>query len=259
MSERDKKQYQAALDSADLFGRDQYVSNGYGEHFHRAVELYGVVKGKVTVKIAGEEQTLTDGQMAIANCMELHGYSIEGRAEVFYLHIGGRYLSTFYSLYKRSLLPRFLMDVEKNIVIQRILAPLVEKKEVPELERHGVTNCLLSAILSAYGLREGKGDPKSHDLIEQVIEFVYEHYREPITLKRLSEVFCIESKTLSKKLSQCLGVDLRVFVNDIRAQKALSMREDPAYRDLPLKEIGRLCGFSSVDTFYRAYKRNDLR
>ncbi len=257
MKKTNDAQYELEKDDSGRLVGFRSISTGFTTHFHRNVEIYGVVKGRVRVKIAGEEKILTDGQMAIVNGMELHDYAAFNEAEIFCLHIGSQYLSTYYALYQRSFLPRWLLNVEKNKKItQRIFETLASAREYAPLKKHGAVTCLLSEIIEEYGVRAEKQDAKSYDLVENVIAFIRERYAEEITLKRLAAEFCIEEKTLSKKLSRCIGVDLRVFVNDVRAQAAIRMRQQPSSQGLSLKEIGKLCGFKNQDTFYRVYNRN---
>ena len=45
-------------DFATSFMGQEYVSTGYTSHFHRNLEMYGVVDGSVTINIAGERKNL---------------------------------------------------------------------------------------------------------------------------------------------------------------------------------------------------------
>lgn len=244
-------------DFATRFFAVQYNSKGYESHFHRNLEIYGVFNGEVTVTIAGERHTLSNGQMAIINCMEVHEYDMNEEAEIFYFNIGTTYLSTFISQYKNSLLPHWLLDVEYNKKLYAQISSLFDiSDKVLEIRKYGIVNNLFADIIERYGVVDGGYDGKSHEFIEQVIQYIYDHYAEDITLVSLANKFCIDSKLLSKKLSSCIGVDLRMFVNDIRLRKALQMKEDPAMRDVPIKEIIRLCGFKRIGTFYETLKRS---
>ena len=80
-------QYEVERDFATRFVAEQYITNGYGSHFHRNLEIYGVVDGEVLVSIAGDKRVLTNGQIAVVNCMEVHEYSVSKEAEIFYFHI----------------------------------------------------------------------------------------------------------------------------------------------------------------------------
>ena len=61
---------------------------------------------------------------------------------------------------------------------------------------------------------------------------------------------------LSRKISAYISEDLRAFINDVRIQKVMQMRNDDKYKHLSLLEIASRCGFNSIATFYRAYHRN---
>ena len=77
-----------------------------------------------------------------------------------------------------------------------------------------------------------------------------------LSLEILADKFGYAPQVLSRKISACIDVDLRVFINDVRAQKVMMMRNDERYKDLSLMEIASRCGFNSVATFYRSYNRN---
>ena len=257
MHKNDEIQFEIERDFATRFVAEQYRSKGYGLHFHRNVEIYGVVDGEVIVSIAGEKHLLTKGQIGIANSLEAHEYTMRKQAEIFYFHIGTKYLSVFISQYKHGLLPHWLFDVEYNKKLYTQINGLLNTKEqYSELKKFGIATSLFADIVDHYGVISGGYDNKSHEFIERVIQYIYEHYAEEITLNKLSEIFCIEPKFLSSKLSRYIGTDLRMFVSDIRLEKALQMMSDPEMCDKPRKEIALLCGFKSERTFYDAYKRN---
>lgn len=245
-------------DVASRFYAEQYVSNGYYMHFHRNIEIYGVVHGKVSVTIAGRQATLTDGQIAIISGMENHSYEIDGSAEVFFFHIGTSYCSKLYSLYPNKRLPYFLMDAEYNQrLYDQILTVMNNAAAIPELKRFGIACELFSDIIEYYGVVDQVGNTGTeNDVVTEVVQYIYEHYNEKITLESLSKVFYISPKALSKKIRKRLNVDLRLFINDIRVQRAVQMREDPAYKSKSLNEIAMLCGFTNMVTFYRSYERN---
>lgn len=260
MKIENEAQFEIDRDFATQFISEQYRSGGYGLHFHRNVEIYGVVDGEVVVTIAGETQTLTDGQMAVVNCMEAHKYFIQDTAEIFYFHIGTMYYSIFTSLYKGNLLPRWLLDTEYNKIlykqVKEIGSLVKTNTKLPELKKYGMGCNFLSDIVSRYGLSQGGYDGKLHEFIEQVIQYIYDNYAEDITLESLANTFSVDPKSLSKKLSRCLGMDLRMFVNDVRAQKAIQLMNAPEMRGRPKKEVAKLCGFKTLETFYRVCERN---
>jgi len=258
MVTKEDRKNEIERDQASRFSAEQYVSNGYYLHFHRNLEIYGVVNGTVLVSIAGRQAALTSGQIAIIDGLENHSYEIDGEAEVFYFHIGTRYISKLYSLYPNKRLPYFLMDVEYNQKLYAQIQPYLNSTQtIPELKRFGIACQLFSDIIEHYGVTEKTGNIGSeHDIVTDIVQYIYEHYSEHITLESLSKAFYISPKALSKKIRKRLNVDLRLFINDIRVQKAIQMRDDPQYKGKSLNEIATLCGFTNMGTFYRSYERN---
>ena len=257
MVNKEERRNEIQRDEANRFSAEQYVSSGYYLHFHRNIEIYGVVKGKVSVTIAGQQASLTDGQIAIIDGLENHSYEIDGEAEVFFFHIGTRYSSKLYSLYPNKRLPYWLLDVEYNEQLYRQIQPLFDQeKNIPELKRFGIACQLFSDIIEHYGMTEKSGNVGNNDIVTEVVQYIYEHYSEHITLETLSKAFYISPKALSKKIRKRLNVDLRVFINDIRVQRAIQMRDDPQNKGKSLNEIATACGFTNMGTFYRSYERN---
>lgn len=246
-------------DDTSLFVTKQYVSNGHPLHFHKCLEIYGVLKGKAVVKIAGESKVLTDGQMAIIDRLENHSYEMTEEAEIICFHIGIRYLSNFVAVYPDKRLPYWLLDAEYNKVLLEYIRSVmgITEEPIPELKRMGITCQLFSDIIEHYGLIERSANiEKDDELITSIIQYIYDHYSDNITLETLSKVFYISPKALSKKIGKHLNVDLRVFVNDIRIQKAVKMLDEPENQNKSLDEIALECGFNNMGTFYRSYERN---
>ncbi|MCM1532803.1 MAG: AraC family transcriptional regulator [Ruminococcus flavefaciens] len=254
-------QFEMDGDMPDILVAHKYRESNVGLHFHRNLEIYGVVEGEVLVTIAGDTKLLSSGQMAVVNCMESHEYKMFDDAEIFFIHIGTDFLSLFSSLYKNKLLPRWLPDTEYNKILYSQIEPLCvpwfePAKEIPVIKKHSISSNIIADIIAKYGLSNGGYDSKSRDLIEQVIQYIYDHYNEDITLTSLASKFYIEPKVLSKKLSRCIGVNLRMFINDIRVQRAMQMLAEPDMEGKTKKEIAQMCGFKNMETFYRVYNRN---
>lgn len=249
-------------DSPTCFVAKHYVTNGYNFHRHRNTEIYGVIRGEILVTINEETRCLRSGEMVVINGLEGHSFKVDTEAEVFCFLIGIKYRRIFDSIYGNKRLPHFLTDTQYNKKIYDSICPLFRgEEELTELKKNGLTCLILSEIVEHYGLADGEYNSKGYDLIEDLIQYIYEHYSEKMTLTSLAEHFCVTPKYLSKRISQYIGVDIRKFINDIRIQKAMQMRYDPEYRNHSLQEIGSLCGFQSMETFYKVWRRNygDLR
>lgn len=244
-------------DATTSFMMEKSIAKGEFLHAHSEIEIYGVLKGKALVSIAGEKMLLTEGEFAIVNQLENHCYEVEEGTETLVINIGMKYLRYFFSLYPNKKLPRWLNDVVFNKTLSKYIENifLESKDDISELRKVGNVCQFLSCIIEHYGLMDEKME-SDRDLITEVVDYIYEHYNEDITLENLANKFHMSSSGLSKKLGSRIGMDLRMFVNDIRVQKVVQMLDDPNNKDKTISEIAFLCGFSSMSTFYRCYERN---
>ena len=253
--------YESKLDYPSRFNGQSWDKDpGFGLHFHRNIEIYGVTHGSVLASVAGEKKLLTDGQIAVSDCMEGHSFTVTdgGTAETWYFHLGTNYLGTFRSVYKNSKLPRFLLDSDynTNVIYERIKTFLNRTDMPQELRCYGISCELIADIVERYGVESKVMNENDQSLLEEIIQYIFDHSNEDLTLENLSKIFYLTPKQLSKKLHESLGIDLREFINNIRVQKVDRMLSDPANKGLSIKEIASLCGFKYIETYYKVRKRN---
>lgn len=244
---------------ADCFLAEPLTRKDRELHFHKCLEIYNVVKGKAFVRVSGDNRLLTQGQMVIVNPFENHCCEIVGEAKVWVVRIGTDYLSRFSSAYPDKKLPRWLTDIQINSAIYAFIEEnfVQAQGRKPELQKTEIVCQLLSIVIEGYGLVEQRViSERDQLLIAEMVQYIYDHCSETVTLEVLSKRFYLSPTILSKKLRKQICVDFRVFVNDIRIHKVVQMMEAPENRDKRIEDIAFLCGFSSMSTFYRCYKRN---
>ena len=253
-------------DLPDAFKADEYETTSYYSHFHALVELYGPVNGEVVCSVGSQTIILKPGQYIAVNPLIIHSYTVEKPVKIRYMHIGNKFLCDFEELYKGKKLAVFLDDVQYNKRITKVIKRVItDGAQMNELEKHGVSDLLLSDIIKRYGFSKQSSEKISEqskniryksDLLMEIMHYIYDHYNEQVTLQTLSEKFGISPVVLSRIFSTQVGVDLRILLGNIRVQVYYNMRRDPKYKDLSNISLAYKCGFSSPQTFLRAYNRN---
>jgi YesN/AraC family two-component response regulator len=227
-------------------------------HFHSYLEIYCVVKGNAFVAVCGDNRLLTQGQMVIVSPFENHSCEAVREAEIIVVRVAKEYLGQFTALYPDKKLPRWLTNAETNRgIYEYIQKNFSQVSEEDLLQKTGIVCQLISMITKDYALVEQK-ETSARDqlLIAEIVQYIYDHCNEKLTLEVLSKQFYLSPTFLSKKLRKQICVDLRAFVNDIRVCKAVRMMDAPEGRSRKIEDIAFACGFSSMSTFYRCYKRN---
>ena len=87
----------------------------------------------------------------------------------------------------------------------------------------------------------------------RVIEYLYSHYKEPITMPFLAKKFLCTQNELSQGFRQTFGTSPRAFLNRLRAEEVCSCLQ--ANAQMTLEELADASGFQSVQTLLRVFKK----
>ena len=86
-----------------------------------------------------------------------------------------------------------------------------------------------------------------------VVSYINEHFREPITLEKLSELFFVSKNTLCRNFRRVMKCSVMEYLSVVRfnlAKRLLSETEKS------MSEIAELCGYSSANYFSLIFKRS---
>jgi AraC-like DNA-binding protein len=219
-------------------------------------QIFAVTKGECVFSIKDDTYVLTEGDLFFCPSFSLYSFTIKDVGEVYRFKFSQRYMQDFLECYKDKTIPSLLNNKKENLQTISYLKT-VYAHSLTEFQKITATNVVLSFIVSSYGTIDGNGVVETQ--ISDIINYIYKNYDKDISLDTLAKEFCISKMVLSRKISKYVGVDLRVFVSDIRVRAYIKMRADKRYANLSALELAYKCGFKSYETFYRAYKRfNDL-
>lgn len=251
-------QIETLRDRPDYFHIEKYISSGYYAHFHRNVEILCIFSGSARVMIDEEEFALSAGDAVFVRSFQIHSYKCENGTEVGFALIGSSYMRTFYKLFPDLFPPVVLNDKEKNkALFDYISAFAIRKTDFTPLERYAYADILLHLIVSAYGVSSHPKpvDKKGYFVLPQVIQYIYENYDQPLTLSSIAEHFNYAPSSLSRLFSQYIKIDIRNFINGVRIQNVLALKDLPKNEKKSIIELAFECGFNSSSSFYRAYSK----
>lgn len=79
--------------------------------------------------------------------------------------------------------------------------------------------------------------------IGDLLNFLYSHLQEKITLDRLNKIFFVSQSTISKRLKETLGYTFQELITSMRIYKAMDLL---TYTDFSLQEIAKLVGMNDA-------------
>lgn len=151
------------------------------------------------------------------------------------------------------------IDFEQSVTISELLK---RGAKVSLAETEEKQSLILAFVHTALYLIESavKYDSVNSELIDkkrrdntmlEVVSFINENYKEPLTLKEISDNFYISKNTLSSKFRatmQCSVMEYLSFVRINRAKELLSTT------NMDMEKISEECGYSSANYFSLIFK-----
>ena len=149
---------------------------------------------------------------------------------------------------ERPVAERLFLNLYREFGHKQIGYRLMGKAICMQLLTHAIR---LSASKSIAEEKKGTLHQSSGQIVNKVIEYIYLHYSEELSNKRLGEMVGVSPNYLSKLFQKHIGVTLHSFLIQYRLEKA---RDLLLSAECNISEVSLRCGFSSITTFSKSFK-----
>jgi YesN/AraC family two-component response regulator len=112
--------------------------------------------------------------------------------------------------------------------------------------------CRIAEAVSAHIMATRGSHNKT---VRLVLDHIDAHFDKPLSLTTISATFGINSSYISTLMKQELGYGFIEHVNQLRIKKALELLENP---NLAIKTVSEMCGYDTVHSFIRNFKKLHL-
>lgn len=222
-------------------------------HVHDAVEIVCVTNGSLTMTVDGQKLTLEPGDISIAFPLVPHSYDmmtpdLHGLSAIFVpdtIHEFSERLRTMQP--ESPFLPPQQQCPELRGIIHRMLE--ISFQHDTHLQQ-GFLHLFLSYLFSSITLTP-RNRQVEHGLGCQALQYIFEHFTEPLTLESTARVLGISPIHLSHLFSQQLNINFRQYINTLRVGHACTLLSNPSFS---ISQIAFLCGYGNQRTFHRAFE-----
>lgn len=112
----------------------------------------------------------------------------------------------------------------------------------------------LNKLISLSPIKDAVCIGKSSSYIQDVLQFISEHYFEQIDANMIAYKFLISRSKLDRDFKQFTGVTIHSFIDMCRFNNAkLLIKKRP---DMTISDIASACGFSNDTYFFPFFKKN---
>ena len=248
--------------------RDAYL-NEVALHHHDFYEIYYFLNGNVNYIIEGRNYRLSPGDLLLISPLELHQPLIQAEKhpyERIVLWIDKAFIEQYsadacsltrcfdVSAPDHSNVLRLTAQQRQRIadLLERLLAESSTANYGSELMMNGLLVEFLVEVnrISASGTAQPDPESRSAPLVAEVLDYINEHYHEPLTLDSLAARFFVSKYHLLHEFNRHVGTSVYRYIIQRRLIIARQMLAD----GLAPTDVYQQCGFGDYANFYRAFK-----
>lgn len=216
-----------------------------------------VLSGSGTLMYAGKTYPLEKGSCFFIDCMTpyYHQSNAEDPWELIWVHFQGATTPEYYRFFSGFSAPCFFPSAFGELH-EKFISLLDVNKE-SNLSAEIASSRLIMDILSILlqEITKPKETAAPHKInLEQVRNYLDEHYTEKFSLDELAEEFFISKFHLSREFKNRYGITLNHYVIGKRITLAKKLLRFSTYT---LEEIAGECGFYDASYFNKQFKKSE--
>ena len=232
-------------------------------HWHRAVEIIYMQEGSLDVTVESESFTIQKEDCIVINGNVLHSTKCTSPNTAILLQIPLDFMEKYIpDLGQLIFLFDFRIKDQRQQTKQAMLKTILEQLQIindvrPDgylLRFNSLIFELLFQLYHNFAVKilqnNTSQEKKDMDRLEPVLDYISEHYREPISLNEIAEVACLQAGYFCRFFRKKMGITFLEYQNEYR----LSF----IYRDLittrdPVHVILERHGFTNYKLFRRIF------
>lgn len=264
----DPRQEMGRADFELQYKKDTYLKD-VELHHHDFYEIYLLISGDVTYTIESRQYHVLPGDLLLISPRELHQICIRPEMstyERYVLWVDPQLLSrysTALSDLTRNLDPvghnrgnMLRLRPEDHRRLQQLFEQLWQESESESYGSDLLRSSLLVQLLVTINRLASAESSKFEEVsqssraVSQVVEYINQHYSDPLSLDTLAEQVFVSKYHLSHEFNRQVGTSVYRY---IQKKRLLIARQLLAQGSKP-NEVYAECGFGDYAGFYRAFK-----
>ena len=237
------------------------------KHWHTSIEIFAVLKGRLTFFLNDEEYPLEAGELIIINSNEIHSIYAPEKNETVVLQIPLKQFEKYFTaqrFIRFTSAARVAKDRKNKAPDNRKLAFFIEelykayraKEEGWEYRTMALYYNILYLMVRDYreteAAQEEIQDSRRLDALSKITSYMREHYTEEMKLSDMAALFGYSDAYLSRMFKKYAKINFKAYLQEIRMSYA--------YRELmntekTISQIALDNGFASSRAFSREFQK----
>ncbi|MGL4736406.1 MAG: helix-turn-helix domain-containing protein [Cellulosilyticaceae bacterium] len=230
--------------------RSHQISNlSFLPHMHVEIEMVYVTEGELRVQIDDQIQLLSPHTLAFIAPHKIHTFDTPTTSHSILTIFNPLLIPEIDHLLKQQT-PKSPFIYDLSPTLDAHFQALTDSNTMQNLLlAKGHLSIILGTLLEHLTFTQNTS--QDNYMVQIVLQHIYSHYQENISLSSLSSHLGLSKYYISHLFNQEIGCSLTNYINFLRVNKAKEL----LLSDKTITEIAYECGFESARSFYRAFMK----
>lgn len=234
-------------------------------HWHEEIELLYPLNGESTIQIEGRKYQIANKQLTVLDSRQVHStYTYSDTSMFICVHISRKYMERYLpdlDLYQIRCIPDNISDEKfsEYLTICKLMEQLtrlyIEDVQAYLMEAEGIILQVLARLIRHFSVKTAAvstaTDKQTLERIRDVITYVEEHFRDPLTLQDIADYLGLGKEYFCRFFKKNMGMSFLQYVNEVRVSH---IYQDLIRTDTPIGELAEQNGFYNQKLFNRTFK-----
>ena len=237
-------------------------------HWHEEIELLYQLNGRSDIQIDEKKYQIQNKLLTVINSRQVHSIHTYSDTSMFIcVHISKKLIEKYIpdiDLYRIYCIPDDIPDSQfpEYLSVCRQMEDLlrlyITDKPAWQMESEGIILQVLAQLIRHFSRKSApdeiglsSADRTSFNRIRDVITYVEEHFREPISLQDIAGHLSLGREYFCRFFKKNMGMSFLRYLNEVRISHVY---QDLEQTDAPIAEIAEKNGFLNQKLFNRTFR-----
>ena len=237
-------------------------------HWHEEIELLYQLNGRSDIQIDGEKYQIQNKLLTVIDSRQVHSIHTYSDTSMFIcVHISKKLIEKYIpdiDLYRIYCIPDDIPDSQFPEYLsvcrqmETLLRLYITDKPAWQMESEGIILQVLAQLIRHFSRKSApdeiglsSADRTSFNRIRDVITYVEEHFREPISLQDIAGHLGLGREYFCRFFKKNMGMSFLRYLNEVRISHVY---RDLEQTDAPIAEIAEKNGFLNQKLFNRTFR-----
>ncbi len=234
-------------------------------HWHEELEILYPLNGTADIMIEGRSFHLLKKHMLVVESCKVHStYTYDEVSMFVCIHISKKHMRQYFpeiDSYQIRCTPEDTADEQFPVyraaceLLEALTRLYMEEPPTYRMEAEGLVLQILSRLIRFFSVRQTPSAPTENSLamerIRDVITYVEEHFREPVSLDDVSGLLGLGKEYFCRFFKKNMGMTFLNYLSEVRLAHTY---DDLLNTNAPISEVMEANGFTNQKLFNSSFK-----